>query len=112
MAKIARAWDRLIDVAAALAALLLGAMALYVTYDVVVRYFFNAPPSWTNDLSEYSLVWATFLAGPWLVRISGHVRIDIVVDQLSPQLSGVASAVASIVAAIVCAIGAWQTGIE
>jgi TRAP-type C4-dicarboxylate transport system permease small subunit len=112
MAALARAWDRLIDALALLAALLFGAMAVYVSFDVVARYFFNAPTSWANDLSEYSLVWATFLAGPWLVRIGGHVRIDIVVEQLARPVNRVLGVVVSIAAAAVCAIGAWQTGVE
>ena len=67
-----RAWDRMIDALAYFAALLIGAMALYVSYDVVARYFFNAPTSWSNDLTEYSLVWATFLATR---KLEGY-RID------------------------------------
>jgi TRAP-type C4-dicarboxylate transport system permease small subunit len=109
---VARAWDRLIDALAFLAALLIGAMALYVSYDVVVRYFFNAPTSWSNDLTEYSLVWATFLVAPWLVRSGGHVRIDLLCEQLPTRVSRALAVAVSIAAAIVCLIGAWQTGIE
>src|SRR5262249_14812960 len=112
MATLARAWDRLIDTLALLAALLFGAMAAYVSYDVVVRYVFNAPAIWANYLSEYSLVCATVLAGPWLVRIGGHVRIDIVVEQLSGRVNRILTVIVSIAAALVCAIGAWQTAIE
>jgi TRAP-type C4-dicarboxylate transport system permease small subunit len=112
MAAVARAWDRLIDALASFAALLIGAMALYVSYDVVARYFFVVPTSWSNDLTEYSLVWATFLAAPWLVRRGGHVRIDLLCEQLPPRLNNALSVVISIAAAIVCLIGAWQTAIE
>jgi TRAP-type C4-dicarboxylate transport system permease small subunit len=112
MVALARAWDRLIDALAFAAALLLGAMALHISYDVVLRYFFNAPTSWSNDLSEYSLVWATFLAAPWLVRRGGHVRIDILCERLSPGAGRILAAAVAALAAGVCAIGAWQTGLE
>ncbi len=110
--RLARAWDRLIGALAAFAALLLGAMALAIGYDVVMRYFLAAPTSWSNDFSEYTLVWATFLAAPWLARKNGHVRIDVFTSMISPAAQAWLGRAVGIGSAIVCAIGAWQTAAE
>jgi TRAP-type C4-dicarboxylate transport system permease small subunit len=109
---IARFWSGLIEALALIAALVLGAMALHVSYDVVARYFFDAPTSWSNDLSEYSLLWGTFLAVPWLVRNRGHVRIDLITELLSNRIKAVLEVIVSIAAAAVCVIAAWQTAVE
>ena len=34
------------------------------------------PPVFSSAVSEYSLLYMTMLAAPWLVRARGHVRID------------------------------------
>jgi TRAP-type C4-dicarboxylate transport system permease small subunit len=107
-----RLWDRLIDGLAVFAALLLGAMTLYVSYEVIVRYLLGAPTSWSNDLSEYTLVWSTFLAAPWLARRGGHVRIDLVIELLGPQTKRRLAVLVGVAAAAVCAIGAWETATE
>lgn len=35
------------------------------------------------DLSEYSLFLIAILSAPWLVNIHGHIRVDILINQLS-----------------------------
>jgi len=107
-----RAWNGFVLVLAWVAALLIGAMALHIGYDVAARYFFNAPTSWSNDLSEYSLLWATFFAGPWLVRNGGHVRIDILVERLPSRASRVLAVAIALMATVICLIGAWETAVE
>lgn len=107
-----RAWDRLVDALALIAALILGAMALHIGYDVAARYLFASPTDWSNDLSEYSLLWATFLAAPWLVRTGGHVRIDILTERLPARPNHVLAIVVALAGAAVCVVAAWQTGVE
>src|SRR5688572_17601352 len=108
----ARLWDRAVDALAIVAAVLIGVMALTITYDVVMRYALNAPTSWSNDLSEYTLVWATFLAGPWLARTSGHVRIDLFTSVLTGAAQARLLGIAALASAAVCAVGAWQSAAE
>lgn len=64
----------------------LAGMSVWVTYEVVVRYFFNSPTIWAVDLAEYTLLAVTFLGAPYLLRINGHVRIAILADRLPSPL--------------------------
>ena len=67
---------------AILAAGLILAMSGWITYDVLTRYFLNFASPWAFDLSEYALVWITFLGAPWVLLQDRHVRIELLVDVL------------------------------
>lgn len=105
-----RGFDRLVDLAALIAALLVVGLGLWVTYDVAMRYLFLTPTSFLSDLSEYALVWITFLAAPWVLRRQGHVRIDVLIGFCSPRVQRVLARVAAAIGLLVCLVMAWKTG--
>lgn len=92
-------------------ALLILSMSLWITYDVVTRNLFGWSSPWAFDLSEYSLVWMTFLAAPWILLRDGHVRVEILVDALGPRAQRTIGVIVSIIGLVVCGILAWRTGI-
>lgn len=73
------------NLCAAAATLLFVAMTLVVCAEVLLRYGFNRPIAWVVELSEYSLLWITFLGAAWVLRHGGHVRVDILLQYLSPS---------------------------
>ncbi len=103
------AYDWLIDTLALLAALAIGCMAVWVTYEVVMRYLFTRPTIWTVDLSEYTLLWTTFLAAPWVLKREGHVTIDLVVNMLRPSAKRRLGIFVSLLGAAICAVYSWST---
>lgn len=81
--------------AAAGATLLFVGMTLAICAEVLLRYGFNSPISWVVEISEYALLWITFLGASWVLRQGGHVRVDILLQYLSPaalRLCGLFSA--------------------
>ena len=106
-----RVYDGVIVGLACFAGLILAGMSLWTTYEVVARYVFLRPTIWAADLTEYGLLWSTFLAAPWVLRRGGHVRVEILVDALAPRWQGRVGLTVSIVAALACAILAWRSGI-
>jgi len=59
-----------------------SAMLVFVAIQVVARYVFQAPPTWTEELARYSMVWGGLLGAtvayktrfdPVLIRPSGHM---------------------------------------
>lgn len=111
MARIGKAYDLLIDGAAYLAGLLIVGMSLWITYEVFVRYVLLSPTIWAADLSGYALLWATFLAAPWVLKRNGHVSIELATDRLSPARRRRVAVAVSLVGAIISAIFAWQTAV-
>ena len=55
-----------------LVALLVPAMALIVTYEVVVRYAFGRPTIWVTEIASYMLVAVAFLGASWTLKCGGH----------------------------------------
>ena len=64
---------------------LLFAMMLMICGDVVLRLTSWGSLPWANEISEYSLYVATFLAAPQLLRMGKHVRLDLVLRALPPR---------------------------
>lgn len=105
------AFERLAAAIAAVAAVLILAMSLWITYDVLARNLLGWASPWAFDLSEYALVWMTFLGAPWVLMQDRHVRIEILVDVLPARLQRLLGLVVCLVALGVCAVLTWRTGI-
>lgn len=104
-------YNGMIVLLAWLAGLILAGMSLWTTYEVVARYVFLQPTIWAADLSEYGLLWATFLAAPWVLRKGGHVRVEVLIDMLGPRWQRRIGLTVSIIAAVACGILAWRSGL-
>jgi TRAP-type mannitol/chloroaromatic compound transport system permease small subunit len=64
-----------------------------LTYEVLVRYLFNAPTIWAYDVT-YMLYGAHFMLGAAHTLYShGHIRTDIFYDKWSPRTQGTIDAV-------------------
>ena len=88
--KIVRRWlERLID-AAAIAAF--SGIFLCVIAQVVLRYAFNAPLTWSEELARYLFIWCAFLG--WMVasRRNSHLAMTFVAGRL-PRAAQTAAAV-------------------
>ncbi len=90
-----------------LAVIIVAALAICVGLEVVMRYFFGAPTRWVIEFSEYSLLWLAFLAGAWILRAEGHVRVEMLTETLSPRWQRRAHFVTSWLGAGVCAVFCW-----
>jgi TRAP-type C4-dicarboxylate transport system permease small subunit len=89
------------------AALVLVALVVCVGLEVVLRYFFDAPTKWVTEFSEYALLWLAFFAGAWVLREEGHVKVEMVIEELPRRSQHVLHVVTSLVGAAVCALFSW-----
>jgi TRAP-type C4-dicarboxylate transport system permease small subunit len=89
---------------AALGAAIFAFITLAICVEVLMRYGFNRPLTWVVEVSEYALLWMTFLGTAWVLRQGGHVRVDILMQFFSPgalQVCGLVSAGSGILASLV-----------
>lgn len=56
-------------------------MTFLVIYQVVSRYVFNSPLTFTEDLLGYSFVWLTLIGTTILFSNKEHMNIDFIVDK-------------------------------
>jgi TRAP-type C4-dicarboxylate transport system permease small subunit len=57
-------------------------MCISVFAQVIFRYVLAVPLSWTEELSRYSMIWLTFIAGAMCIRSNSHYVIDILLKKL------------------------------
>ena len=89
------------------AGILLGAMALAVTLDVVIRNLRLGNTGWVVELTEYSLPVATLLVAPWLLHRNEHVRLDALLVSVPRKLALLLERVADVVGILICAVFVW-----
>ena len=104
-------YDRLLTITGYLAGLIIFLMMLIISYDVILRYFFNRPTMWVSDISTLGIPFVTLLAAAWALRKESHIKIDIVVQRISPRRSALLQIVNSIIALLACIVFFWQ-GLE
>lgn len=91
------------------AAVLLGAMAVLVTLDVVARNVGLGTIAWVNEVSEYSLPVATLLVAPWLLHRNQHVRLDVLLVSLPRAASRALEKSCDAIGIAICAVFVWYS---
>jgi TRAP-type C4-dicarboxylate transport system permease small subunit len=87
MTRLSLFFGKLFDALAIIAALILLAMVVTVTADIVLRNTLRTGISWANEVSEYSLYLMTLLTAPWLLRRGQHVRLDIILTLVPARIA-------------------------
>lgn len=106
-----RIFNRILNLMAFLAGLLLVIQMLIVCWEVSMRYFFNSPTSWVIEIAGYTVLWIPFLGAPWILMKEGHVRMDLFLSHLSRKNQIRLNILTSCIAVITCLIVTWF-GIE
>lgn len=104
-----RAWSILMNTCGVLAALVIGAIAAAVSYDVIGRNVGLPSLPWIVEVSEMALPLATLLAAPWLLHRNQHVRLDILDARLSPGWRAAMDRVVALVGLVVCTTIVWYS---
>ena len=70
--------------------------------EVVLRYFFNSPTVWANELAQMLFGAYAILAGGYILRIGGHVNVDILYSRLSRKSRAALDIVTSLLFFLFC----------
>ena len=85
-------------------------LVFLVTNDVVMRYFFNRPTTWGFEISEYVMLFITFIGLCYTLLIDHHVKIDLLVKELSQRTQGYLTLFASVGGLLLSVVLTWKTG--
>lgn len=50
-------------------------MTVLVFFQVVMRYVFHAPTSWSDEIAVYAMLWSVYISTSWAVRERAHIRV-------------------------------------
>ena len=107
MRRILRVLDRIEELMAGSAILLLAGITIAVCMEVFMRYALRDPIIWVVELAEYALLYICFLGTAWALARGQHIRIDIFLGAFPPrwrQRFGVASSILGLCVALILTI--------
>src|SRR5215813_8176957 len=104
MTKLSLLFGRLLDILAAIAALMLLATVILTTADIALRNVAHGGFVWANEVSEYTLYLMTLLTAPWLLRRGRHIRLDLILAMLPARGVWLVEAAADAVGFAVCVV--------
>lgn len=109
MEKLRKALDKLLSV---LAGGSMAVMVILTTYQVITRYIFKAPSTWSEELVGYLFGWSTMFGATIVSGERGHMRIPIIIDRFSPTLRKVfhifGEVIAFLFSATILVFGGYQ----
>jgi TRAP-type C4-dicarboxylate transport system permease small subunit len=105
--KLNKIYNRVIELGAIIAGILLIFLMLSVTAEVALRYFLGRPTSWVVEICGYTLLYIPFLVAAWVARSDGHVRMDLMLSIFSPKAQSLMNAITSFVSAVICLLLTW-----
>jgi len=75
---------------------LLIAMIL-VPYEVVMRYIFNSPTSWSMEITQFLFCTMVALGGGWNLLTGSHVNVDIIYNRFGIRTRAIISILTSFI---------------
>lgn len=94
-----------------LAAAMVAAMFLTFIYQVVMRYVFNAPAAWAEEICVIAWVWGVLWGTALITRGPDDIRIDLLRNALSARARRRVDAVCGLVLVLIFGLGlpgAWS----
>lgn len=100
---------RLSWVAALLAGLCTLIIAILISADVLLRYFFNSPLLFVDEVASFLLVLVIFGGLAYTSLCGGHVRVDLVTTHLRPALRAWLRAAGLALGIVFILVVSWTT---
>jgi len=120
---LSKAWEGLVNGLVLFACFLIAADCLLIVVDVTLRNLKLQPPAYTVALTEYSLLYITMAAAPWLVRERAWIVVEVLYRRASPAVRGqldrvifslcaIVSGIVAVLACILAVEGAMRGEVE
>jgi TRAP-type C4-dicarboxylate transport system permease small subunit len=101
---LVRVFDRLVDVLAIVAGILMVFLTALICLDVLARYFRLFAMPWSLEVAKYCLYGITFFGAPWVLRDGGHITIDLFVVGLASRTREKVLKLTNALGAVICLV--------
>lgn len=88
--------------------LTLSSMIVIITAQIIFRVFFTSL-SWTEELSRYLLVWATFIGTAVAFKKGAHIAVTFGIDFLPKQLKKFVQMISFLLMALFFVVTIWYS---
>jgi len=108
---IGRILDKIMNFFAFLAICLILFLVVAILYEVAMRYFLGRTQLWTFEVTQYCLLFITFLATAWLLKEESHVKMDLLLTRLKPAQRARLNAATSFIGALMFLVVTYYSSI-
>lgn len=84
--KIAKRLDLFAELQGKAASFLIVIATLQICFELVMRYFFNAPTTWGLELTVYLCGIVYLMSGAYAERYGAHIRVDVFYSNWPPRI--------------------------
>ena len=96
--------DNVSNVGSVLGGIFTGVMTAIITYAVVARYVLRQPVGWSEEFSNYLMVWAVFLGAAYALKEDAHIGVDLLLSKLPPRVKSFFLLFHCVIGLIFCSI--------
>ncbi len=77
---------------------LFAVMLFSASWQIVMRFVFQSPLAWTDEIAKFTFVWSTMLGCAYLVRTQGHSSVEV----MAGYLKGISKHLHAVVVDLFC----------
>jgi len=86
---------------------LVAILLCIIGYSVVMRYLFNSPPLWSEEISCYCLAAIVLLPSAEVLRRDHHINLNLVFNRLHLRGQTIVNIIISTIGLFYCTVVAW-----
>lgn len=84
------------------------ALMIMIFREVIWRYLLNKPSVFSVEISEYIMIFITFMCAGWVLHKNAHVSMTVFTDRLSERAKIRLDIVTSLITMGVCSVIIWK----
>lgn len=110
--RMASILDQVTKLSYHLSGLALASMLCLIINEVIMRYFFNAPTTWSADVNQWLFAISIMLVLPEVTRTNGNIAITVIVDRLSHRNKDILCRIILFASFLMCISAFYISGTE
>ncbi len=79
----------------------LAFMGIVLALQILMRYIFNHPLVWSEELARYTFVWVTFVGASYGVHHNAHIRMEAIHKKFPPTLQKIVTISTNLLAILI-----------
>ena len=91
--------------------LALASMVVTICYDVIMRYIFRIPTSWSLEINTFLVLFVTLMPAGDVLASGAHLRINFFTEKMGPRMQVLQAIIESLIGCLFCSLMTWK-GLE
>ncbi len=104
MGRFDRFLDRVLQVETVCSVVILSLLIVLISLQVFLRYVFNNPFTWAEELGALLLIYLSFVTGDVVYKKNAHISIDFVIGLFPRRLRGITDIAVAVMICVCLAV--------